>query len=332
VESAAQPLKPASSQKLRFTLVAAMLGFLLASGVVFLIEYLDDTLENVEDILQSLSLPTLTIVPRSGGRRKRKRALLVIHDPDSPGTEAYRVLRTHLQLSHPGGSLHTLLITAPLSRQEKANVVTNLGAVIAQAGLEVLIVDADLRQSQLHKSFDLAREPGLSGLLAETSNDRAYVTETDISNLRFLSGGSTPPDPLQLLSSPRMTWFIAELKKQADIVLFNAPPVLCAADAVVLAAQMDGTVLVIESQSTRRQSAAQALKMLRNVEANVLGVVLTKVRCTSSGYRYYSDFEKPERASHAFPSRNHDGLVQTGGTILPLSEPVSDALDSSDRV
>jgi capsular exopolysaccharide synthesis family protein len=293
VEPAAQPLKPASPRKKLNTLLAATVGFSLATGVAFLVEYLDDTLETVEDIRQSLSLPTLTVVPCLNGRRRRRKAPIIADDPGSPLIEAYRTLRTRIQFSRVDGTSLTLLITSPLSREEKVKVVTNLSVVMAQTGLKVLLVDTDLRQPQLHEVFGLAQEPGLSTLLAaETRDCWEYVTETGIANLCLLTSGSLPPDPLGLLGSRRIVRLIGELKEQADVVVFNTPPILTVADAVVMASRVDGTILVIESQSTRQEAATRALEMLHNVGAKVLGVVLNGVRMRSSEYHHYSDFRK----------------------------------------
>lgn len=296
VEPAAQPLKPASPNRILNTLIAAIVGFLLATGAASIIEYLDDRLETVEDVRQSLSLPTLAFIPYPNSRRRRGNMQVAVEDPGSPLTEAYRTLRTRIQLSRADGTPLSLLVASPSSRDEQTKVVANLGAVMAQAGLRVFLVDADLRQPQLHRIFELDREPGLSTLSAARTEDyQGYVAETGIPNLRLLPSGALPPDPLELLGSPQMVRLIEELKRHADIVLLNTSSILKAADALVLASQVDGTILVIESRSTRREAAIRALEMLHNVGAEVLGVVLNRVRVGSSGYCYYSDFTEPEK-------------------------------------
>jgi len=310
VEPATRPMKPVSPQRMRISLVAAMLGFLLVTGVALVVEYLDDTVETVEDVHQDLSLPTLTVVPCPNGRRKRSETPIVVADPASPLNEAYRTLRARIQFSRMNHTLLTLLISSPLSRAEQADVVTNLGVVMAQAGLKVLLVDADLRQPQLHRAFGLAQEPGLSTLLAaNTGNWQECIAETGIPNLRLLPSGSPPPDPLGFLSSPQVAGLMEELKKHADIVMFNTPPILTAADALVLALRVDGTILVIESRSTRREAARRALEMLRNAGVQVLGVVLNRVRARPSAYYCYSDFSNPESISQA---SSHYPVVHPG--------------------
>jgi capsular exopolysaccharide synthesis family protein len=320
VEPAAPPLKAAFPNKMRITLLMAIFGIILASSTAFLFEYRDNTLKSVEDVQQCLGLPMLTIVPEFKSRQKQP-ALLLGGGLDSPLAEAYRVLRTRLQFSQPAGSLRTFLIVSPLSWEEKASVAINMAVVMTYAGLKVLLVDADLRRPQLHKIFDLPREPGLSTLLAETDEAQPYITETGIPNLRLLTSGSPCPDPLLLLNLPRLPRLVTRLKEQADVVLFTAPPLLAVADAMVLAAHLDGTMLVLQSRTTQRQSAGQALKMLRNVDANVLGTVLTKVRVRPARYHYYSDFSKPLQQIQALPRSQNGRLEQKNGIMVAVSEP-----------
>jgi succinoglycan biosynthesis transport protein ExoP len=290
VEPAGQPVEPVAPRRLFNTLVAAIGGCALAAGAAFLIEYLDDTLGTAEDINHSLSLPTLAAIPRPNHRQKRNKTLIAMADPMSSLAEAYRVLCTKIQFSHGnsrlggGDELNTVLLTSPSSRKEKANVAVNLGIVMAQAGLKVLLVDADLRQPQLHHVFGLTNEIGLTTLLAGNKDCQACIARTDISNLCVLSSGPPLLEPLAL-SSQQMAHLIEELGAQADIVLFDAPPVLAVAEVMALALQVEGTILAIESRSTRREVARQAMERLQSVEAQVLGVVLNEVRDKQYGQR-----------------------------------------------
>jgi capsular exopolysaccharide synthesis family protein len=223
---------------------------------------------------------------------------VVVEDPGSPLTEAYRTLRTRIQLSRADGTPLSLLVASPSSRDEQTKVVANLGAVMAQAGLRVFLVDADLRQPQLHRIFELTQEPGLSALTATEAGDcQQHLAETHIPNLCLLSSGSPASDPLGLLGSKRMLRLIEVLKAQADVVLFNAPPILTVADAMVLASRADGTLLVIGSRYTRRGVARRALAMLRSAGAEVWGVVLNGVRTGPFVDSHYADFE--ELGKHA---------------------------------
>jgi len=287
VEPARRPAEPVAPRKLLNTLVAAIGGCALAAGIAFLIEYLDDTLGTAEDIHQYLSLPTLAALPHPNHRQKPDKTPIMVAGPTSSGAEAYHTLRTRIQFSHASerSTPSTMLITSPLSRKEKANVAVNLGVAMAQAGLKVLLVDADLRQPQLHHVFGLTNEAGLTTLLAENGNCQKCFARTEIPNLCLLPSGPPPLEPSALLSSQRMTQLIEELKAHADVVLLDAPPVLTVADAMVLASQVDGTILAVESRSTRREVATQAMERLRSVKAKMLGVVLNKVQDKRYGHR-----------------------------------------------
>jgi succinoglycan biosynthesis transport protein ExoP len=280
VEPARRPVSPVAPRKLFNTLVAAVGGCALAAGIAFLIEYLDDTLGTPEDINRSLSLPVLAAVPCPNHRQRQEEPSIAVADPTSPMADAYHTLRASIQFSNttsrsmPG----TMLIASPLFREEKSNVAVNLGVAMAHAGLKVLLVDADLRQPQLHQVFGLTNETGLTTLLAGNGDCQECIAGTEVSNLCVLSSGPPPLEPSTLLSSQRMTQLVEELKTQADVVLFDVPPVLMVADAMVLASQVDGTILVVESRSTRREAAMQAMERLRGVKAKVLGVVLNKVQ------------------------------------------------------
>jgi capsular exopolysaccharide synthesis family protein len=279
-ESASQPLEPVAPRKLLNMLVAAIGGCALAVGIAFLIEYLDDTLTTAEDINERLSLPMLAAIPHPN-RQGQNQTLIAVADLGSSIAEAYRVLSTRIQFANGRGplnghsALRSILITSPVSRKEKANIAANLGIIMARAGLQVLLVDVDTQQPQLHQVFGLTNETGLSTFLA---GDRAFdkcIAKTDISNLHVLSSG--PPLEPSLWGSVQMVQRIQALKTQADVVLFDAPPVLAVTDVMVLASQVDATLLVIESRSTRQKVAMQAIERLQSVQAKMLGVVLNKV-------------------------------------------------------
>jgi capsular exopolysaccharide synthesis family protein len=221
-----------------------------------------------------------------------------LHAPDSAATEAYRTLRTWIQFSYQGDVLPTLLVTGPLSRKDTALVTANLGVVLAQAGLKTVLLDADLRQPTLQETGlcpadKLSTKPGLSDLLAGTDDWSKYVVDTEISDLHLIPGGLSPCDPLGLLSSPRMTHLINQLEQHFQVLLVHAPPVLVASDALVLATQVNGTMMVIESGATTLKSATRAMARLENAEVNVLGAILTGVRARSLKSGSYSDLRKP---------------------------------------
>ncbi len=280
LEAATLPAEPESPRILFSTLVAAIGGCALAAGAALLMEYLDDTMSTAEEIRQSLSLPTLAAIPRPNRLSKWTEPASELAEPTSSRAEAYRALSATLPFSseHDGpegnGMPKTLLVTSPSSRDEKANLAGNLAVAMAGAGFQVLLVDADARQPTLHKLFGLTNETGFTDLLAGAATCDQCVSKTDIPNLSLIPG--VPLSETSGLSWPQLPRVIGELRACADVVVFDAPPALAAADALVLASQAEGTILAVQSRITRREAALQAVERLRSVRARILGVVLNE--------------------------------------------------------
>ncbi len=280
LEPATQPFEPSAPRIWLNTLVAAIGGCALAGGAALLMEYLDDTLGTAEEIALGLSLPTLATIPRPNAIRGQQEPASALAEPTSSLAEAYRALSARLWFSseHAGpegnGMPNTLLVTSPLSRGEKANLAGNLGAVMAGAGFQVLLVDADVQQPTLHQLFGVSNKTGLTNLLAGTANCEQCVSKTDIPNLSLISAG--PPPETSGLSWPRLAPLVEGMRARADVILFDAPPVLAAADTMVLASQVEATILAVKSGFTRREVALQAVERLRSMRARTVGVVLNR--------------------------------------------------------
>jgi capsular exopolysaccharide synthesis family protein len=243
-------------------------------------EYLDDTLGTAEEIALGLSLPTLATIPRPNRLREQQEPASALVEPTSSLAEAYRALVATLAFSsendRPGANAmpNTLLVTSPSSRGEKARLAGNLAVAMAGAGFRVLLVDADARQPTLHQLFRLTNETGFTSMLAGAAGCEQCVSKTDIPNLSLIPAG--PPPETSGLSWPQLPRVIGELRARADVVLFDAPPVLVAADALVLGSQAEGTILAVQSRFTRREAALQATERLCSVRARTVGVVLNR--------------------------------------------------------
>ncbi|MGD2078843.1 MAG: CpsD/CapB family tyrosine-protein kinase, partial [Chloroflexota bacterium] len=187
--------------------------------------------------------------------------LITLTDPRSPVSEAYRTLRTNLSFSSLDEPIRTLVVTSPAPDEGKSTTVANLAVTMAQGGRSTILVDCDLRRPSLHTLFDCQAEPGLTNLLLEEEGKPA-LQQTKVDGLRLLSSGSLPPNPADLLGSQRIDKVIASLAEAADVVLFDAPPVIAVTDAAVLGAKVDGVLLVINAGKTRREHAERAKGML----------------------------------------------------------------------
>jgi len=170
----------------------------------------------------------------------------------------------------------------------KSITVANLAVAMAQAGLSVVAVDADLRRPWLHQLFGLdPHRGGLTRALLEGSTD-GRLQPAQVEGLTVLPAGEVPPNPAGILGSQRMQELLAELAQQVEVVLIDSPPVLSVTDAAVLAQGVDGVLLVLEAGHTRREAARQAVERLRQVGANLVGVVLNAVPTHNDSYYYYS--------------------------------------------
>jgi len=213
-------------------------------------------------------------------------SLITLTDAQSPRAEAYRSLRTNLEFYSLENPLHTLLITSAEPDDDKSTVLANLGVIMAQSGKSVILVDADMRRPKLHTIFDLPNEVGLSTAL--TDQDAVLpVFETDLPNLTVIPSGPTPLNPADLLASRRMNTIVSELKAQADMVLFDAPPLVAVTDGALLATKVDGVLLVARAGYTKRELVERAKDILGKVNANLVGSVLTNAALDTGVYSYY---------------------------------------------
>ena len=199
--------------------------------------------------------------------------LITLTQPSSPAAEAYRSLRTNLYFAGLESPFKTLVIVAPSAIEQKGNALANLALVMAQADRRVIAVDADFRNPELHTLFGLGNELGLSAALA---SDRATINlqSTSVPNLSILTSGPAPAIASDALNSKRMVAVIDALKQQADLVLFNAPPISLASDAGILASACDAALLVICNGKTRREVAQAAKELLVRARTRVLGALL----------------------------------------------------------
>jgi non-specific protein-tyrosine kinase len=222
----------------------------------------------------------------SGNGSDPNSTLIALRDPRSPVSEAYRTLRTNLMFSSLDKPLHTLLVTSTAPDEGKSTTIANLAVIMAQAEQRVILVDCDLRRPGLHTVFGLSNERGLTSVILEQGEAPLPLQETSVPGLHLLSSGPLPPRPADLLGSRRMEALIERLRAEADIVLFDTPPVTAVTDAAVLATRMDGVLLVLQSGKTRRDRAREARRLLEKVKANIVGVVLNNARQEAS-YDYY---------------------------------------------
>lgn len=214
--------------------------------------------------------------------------LITLTDPHSPVSEAYRTLCTNLTFAGLDRPLKTLLITSTGAEEGKSTNVANLAVTLAERDIRTIVVDCDLRHPVQHEIFDLPNEQGFTSLfLDERTRANPPLQEVGVDNLWVLPSGPLPPIPSQLLGSRRMPEIIALLGERADMVLFDAPPLMVVADAAMLAPHMDGVLLVVSAGRTKREHLRQAQQRLARVHAHLVGAVLNNVPLDARLRHYY---------------------------------------------
>lgn len=213
-------------------------------------------------------------------------SLITLTDPRSPISEAYRSLRTNLSFYSLDNPIRSLVVTSPAKAEGKSTTIANLAVTLAQSGRKTILVDCDLRRPSLHTLFDLRAEPGLTNIILD---DEAALPlqETSVENLWLLASGPKPPNPADLLGSKKIDHLLQKLGEKADIILFDAPPVIAVTDAAVLGAKVDGVLLVINAGQTRRDHAERAKELLEKAKVRIIGATLTNAPKDSSLGDYY---------------------------------------------
>ncbi len=267
----------------RFTtniLLSLIVGLLAGVGLAYFIEYLDTSVKTVDDVEQNLGLPVLGIIPQ-------KVRPLIEEGPESPHAEAYRVLRTNLQFSNKGMTGGAYTFVSGGVGEGKSTTLFNLAYVCAQMGERVLIVDSDLRRPVQHTFLGVNNNFGLTNVLLRDVPIEETIKTTSVPNLHFLSSGKLPRSSVGLLDAKRIRELVKNLKTRYDYVFFDSPPIVGVSDASILASEMDGVMLVVQYRKYPRTISARARRILENVGANAVGVVLNNINIMRDDYYYY---------------------------------------------
>ncbi len=308
VDPAETPGAPSSPRKLSMTLRNSALALVAVIGLVFGLEYLDTTLKTPEQVERYLRVPNIGAIPSFANLRLKAKAaalppeengikkigygreLLGVANPYSLVGEAYRSFRTALMLSRAGAPPKTILFTSAHSSEGKTVSATNTAAMFAQTGARVLLIDGDLRKPRCHRVLALENSSGLTEVLTGTCEVQDVIRTTIVDGLSFMSAGSLPPNPTELLGSERMSQVLAMVAHQHDVVIIDSPPVMPVSDALLLATVVDGVVLVVNSLKTSKHHVKMAAAKLEYARAKIFGVLLNEIDLKHPNYGHYSHY------------------------------------------
>jgi len=296
IDQAQPPVSPmiqAPSSIILSTTVFFLLGGIV---IVFILEGLDTGLHNIQEIEAVMEMPSLAIIPQAkrpsleqtAQMSTAQRNIYVLTQPKSQYTEAFRALRTSLLLATTGQPPKYILFTSAMPSEGKTTMASNLACILAQSGARVLLLDADLRRSNIHHRFGLTGKLGLTTVLAGTSTLEESVQHvSEVPNLDILPSGPVPPFPTEMLGSETMRELLERLGKNYTHVVIDSPPVLSVTDAVVVGRMMDAVVLVVRHGKSNKNVMRRARDLLARSGAPMAGLVLNAVDVNSPDYYGY---------------------------------------------
>ncbi len=322
IDKALVPGGPFTPNTKRNLIMALLLGLVGGIGLVFFIEYVDNTVKGPDEVEKLTGLPTLGIIPYlsndshkkqdrygtygtygaepeanseadSGLTEIREIELVNYLFPKYAIAEDYRTLRTSILFSHADSAPKTICFTSTMPQEGKTATVANLAVSFAQLEGKVLLVDADLRKPRLHKIFDLKNHVGLSDYLTGKLSFDEAIQKSAINNIWIISSGPHPPNPAELLNSKRMRDLLATAKERFDVILVDTPPVLAVIDPVIVSALTDSTIMVIRAGKTTRRALVRAFEELRKAKSDIIGAVFNEVKIgpQNIGVPYYHYYQ-----------------------------------------
>lgn len=291
IDPATQPADSFRPKKQVNLIIGLLTGLILATGLALLRETLRRSLASGDELQTASGLPVLGTIPHVRRAKEAELAMVTAHDPSSPVAEAYRIAATNLRFSIPGGIPRVLLLTSVNPAEGKSTSSVNLALSHAQMGAKVLLIDADLRRPTLHLKMDLHNHRGL-GDYVEGRSDLAAITQrlADVKNVYVISAGQFRSDPMGVLASAKMKQLLELARQHFDMTIIDAPPVTGFADALMLSAQADATLLVTNEKNIDRKHLLNAIHQLQRVKQNVAGFLVVNAKNGITDARYYDRY------------------------------------------
>lgn len=270
------------------TLISGILGLGLALGGILLKEYTDDSLRTTDDLERAVGLASLGEISRMRGERYSSKLISTL-GPFSPTSEALNVIRSNIGFLSNGKLPEVILVTSAGIGEGKSLTAANLALSMARAGIETVLIDADLRRPTQNRIFSTSNRRGVTDLLiTEDAEPEDYLSRTTVDSLKLIPSGKLPTNPAELLDSERLELLLKALVNRFEVVVVDGPPILLTADAALLANKVDAVVMVVQSGRTSRVEARKAVSILRQADASIVGAVLNYAAPKGQSYRYSS--------------------------------------------
>jgi len=274
----AQPGSPPVSPRIKFIgAIAGLVGLAVGLAMAFLAEYFENTYQSPEEAKEDLDIPVLGIIPLIKEQQPGRVTLPVVESPVSAEAESFKTIVTNIEFSSSETSYSALLVTSSSANEGKSFVVANLAVAMAQTKERVILVDCDMRKAIQHNIFGLDNHAGLANLIVGNADLESVIQDTGIPNLKLVSCGPTPPNPIELLKSQRMEEILSELRAACDVLLCDSPPILPVTDSLILASKLDGVLFVADLDHTPRDVIRQAQEQLSKLSVPLLGLICNKV-------------------------------------------------------
>ncbi|HSW54530.1 MAG TPA: polysaccharide biosynthesis tyrosine autokinase [Ignavibacteriaceae bacterium] len=289
LDPAGIPGGPAKPNRKLIIIFGLFLGLAVGFGLILIRDYFDDTIKSPEDI-EKKNISFLSWVPHfktNSRSQDYNQDLAALYEQDSPITESFKAIRARIQHSRIEEAFPKLiLVTSPAESEGKTFVSLNLAGSYAQSGKRTILIDSDLRRPRMHSVMSVNKQPGLSDYLTKKSKLDEIIRKTRINNLNYITAGSIPSNPTELLESSAMKDFLQEMRDFFDLVIIDSPPIVAVIDAEILGKLVDGTVLVISADKTENRLFEDAVDLIKQNKVSFLGTVLNNFKY-KSGYGYY---------------------------------------------
>lgn len=276
----------------RYLGIGALIGFILFSGLAYLLELADRSYRNPDEIANDLGMPIIGHLPLATISRadriddKVDSSVVTLHKNRSSISEAFRGIRTAVFFACQQGNIKVIQVTSPVPGDGKSTVAANIAVSIAQSGRRVCLIDCDFRRPRVAKMFGLKEDTGLVQVIGGKTEIQDAIQETSIPNLFSLTCGRRPGNPSELLSSEAFSDALAYLRENYDFVLVDTPPMLVVSDPANVASMVDGVILTVRLRRNLKPIATRASQMLHSINANMLGVVVNGIGVGGNGYGY----------------------------------------------